>query len=178
MWKSSLLVAAMLSCLSARPRIAEAVEPETADEGPGYWSDWRNVAGWSLMGAGTAMFGLWIGSWVRFDEVEEQWEADPEVMSYRRLVGTNGDVCDYAATDPEAWRVLDLCDEAYTWSTIWNVALPLWIVFWGTGTGFLIWYAVEPSTEEGDDAAAGGWQVAWSPYLTRTGGGVGLSGRF
>jgi hypothetical protein len=145
-------------------------------EEPGYWSDWRNVTGWSLVGAGAGVLGLWIGSWVRVDEIQN----DPDLELYRQLAGAGvDDVCVLAAAspdDPFAVRIVDLCDEGNAWATVWNVTLPLWVVLWGTGAGFLIWYGVDPSPD--DDSATSGLQLAWSPYPLRSGGGIGLTGWF
>lgn len=182
MSKRCLVVVMLWSSVLLGPAGARAVEVEGgAGEGAGYWSDWRNVAGWSMLGAGTVALGFWIGSWVRFDEVEAEWESSPDVFNYRMAAGPGGDTCDVAgaaaASDPGAQRVVELCDEGRLWSTVWNVTLPLWVVLWGTAGGLLIWYAVDPPAGDAGGASSG-VQLAWSPYVTLTGGGLGLSGWF
>ena len=176
MSKRHLVAAVLLSCALLCPRSVWASDAESAGEGPGYWSDWRNIAGWSLIGAGTSALGLWIGAWVRVEEIQD----DPELNLYRQMFPYSDDVCENARRstgDLLADRIVDLCDEGQAWATVWNVTLPLWIVLWGTGAGFLIWHAVDPSPDDGA-AASGGLQLAWSPYLSRTGGGIGFRGRF
>ena len=147
------------------------VLPGLSGNGSPFWS--KNWIGWSLLGAGTAVFGLWVGAWVQV----EQFQDDQLLTDYLSYVPVGVDACEYARTDPMGSEVRGLCDEAQTWANVWNATLPIWIVLWGVTAGFLIWYGVDQDPDD-DASASTGPRLAWSPYLSPGGGGLGLHAWF
>jgi len=144
-------------------------------EPPGYWDDWRPIAGWSLVG-GSLVFAALTGVFAM--EVETIGD-DERLVTYRAGTPAGTDACKRASSDPDASYIVDLCDSADAYGAATWAMVGLMAASFVTGSILVIQHGVDYAAA-GDPSEASASDTGWlvAPFGLLGGGGLSLSGRF
>ena len=153
----------------------EPVPPPPGGEEPGgddIWSDWHL---WAGMGSIVAGIGL-AGGGLAFSLGIAEMQDDPQFHNYRLDHPTSPDVCQDAASDPDAAYIRDICDTASTYQILQFVMYGLGAAAAGVGIYFLV--AADWEGEGDDGVSEPDTALTLTPLGFLGGGGLGLSGTF
>jgi hypothetical protein len=154
------------------PEVVPEVPPvEPEPEGPGYFDDWHNIAGWASVGGGVAFLVTGIALTASVSGLND----DGRFAEYRANTPEGQDACDRADGDPDASYIRDVCDSGSTYEIVQFVMYGLAAVAAGTGAYFLLTADGDEAQPEDDADTA---SVSFAPIGLPGGGGLGISGRF
>lgn len=156
----------------AIPEPPVAAAPEEDDE-PGYWSDWRAIAGWGAAGGGVVLAGIGIGFTAAVAGIND----DPDFAAFRAQTLVGEDSCARARASGQS-DIIDLCDSGETYAILQFVMYGLSAAALGTGAYFVVSKLLEEGETESDASAGGAGEIALVPFGAPGGGGFVLAGWF
>jgi hypothetical protein len=167
-----MVVVSMLGVGLVVPARAAADDGESESDG-GLHVDWVEVAGWSLVGTGAAM---WVANFAIIHPWISSIDSDPVIERQRDRTPRGDDACEEAesdrATDPMAAEAADLCAKADTLYTVGAVLLGGGLVSMITGLAMVL------LDEDPPEQGAASTRVSFGAGIHPHGADVGLRLRF